>query len=268
MSAPVFFRRRFSPLGSERLFPSAFVALGALLIGAATHVIGPDPARAGDQPAAPAKSTAPRFDAAVRNDFFAGFAGDRTALDRAMTTCEAVLAAKPAHAEALVWHGAGLMLRAGELFRRGDVQKGRQTWERGLAEMDEAVRLEPKMIGVRVPRAAALIASSRFVPDPAQRRALLLRAESDYEVVYAKQKPYFNKLSTHSRGELLFGLAETYARLDKPEKARPMLEAIVSGLKGTAYEKQAKTWLADTAAGPASTRSHTCIGCHVAAGER
>jgi len=49
-----------------------------------------------------------RFDHVVRNDFFAGFAGDEEALERAMKVSGETLAANPEHAEALVWHGAGL----------------------------------------------------------------------------------------------------------------------------------------------------------------
>ncbi len=61
----------------------------------------------------------PRFDMLVRSDFFAGFAGDRERLARAMATCERYLAENPAHAEALVWHGSGLLFQAGRRLRAG-----------------------------------------------------------------------------------------------------------------------------------------------------
>ena len=51
--------------------------------------------------------SAERFDMEVRNDFFAGFSGNKEALDRAMQKSEAVMAANPKHAEAMVWHGGG-----------------------------------------------------------------------------------------------------------------------------------------------------------------
>ena len=41
-----------------------------------------------------------RFDLRVRTDFFAGFAGNQQALDRAMKLCEEELARNPANAEA------------------------------------------------------------------------------------------------------------------------------------------------------------------------
>src|SRR5258708_1574009 len=42
-----------------------------------------------------------RFDMRVRNDFFAGFAGNSEALDRGMKLCEEELARNPANAAAL-----------------------------------------------------------------------------------------------------------------------------------------------------------------------
>jgi hypothetical protein len=69
-----------------------------------------------------------RFDHVVRNDFFAGMGGDQQALARGMKTCEEVLAKNPKHAEALVWHGAGLMFHAGREFTAGNNQKG---WRNG-----------------------------------------------------------------------------------------------------------------------------------------
>jgi len=58
-----------------------------------------------------------RFDYLVREDMFKGFEGDIEAFDRAMALCENRLASNPDDAEALVWHGAGLLVRAGAAFR-------------------------------------------------------------------------------------------------------------------------------------------------------
>jgi hypothetical protein len=55
-----------------------------------------------------------RFDYLVREDMFRGFAGDTAALERAMALCEARLAENSNNAETLVWHGTGLLFRAGE----------------------------------------------------------------------------------------------------------------------------------------------------------
>src|SRR5699024_2766267 len=68
---------------------------------------------------------AERFDLKVREDMFAGFDGDETAFDRAMTLIERTLAGDPDHAEALTWRGAARLFRAGEAFRRGALEEGR-----------------------------------------------------------------------------------------------------------------------------------------------
>jgi hypothetical protein len=94
-----------------------------------------------------ALSAQPRFDMQVRNNFFMGFGGDAAALDRGMKACEQVLAQNPKHAEALVWPGGGLFFMSGQLFRKGDANKGRH-FMGGASEMDDAVTLEPASVGV------------------------------------------------------------------------------------------------------------------------
>ena len=59
--------------------------------------------RASDPPT-PARTE--RFDNVVREDLFAGFAGDADALARGLKKCDEALAKNPKHAEALVWRGA------------------------------------------------------------------------------------------------------------------------------------------------------------------
>src|SRR5437763_5084068 len=115
---------------------------------------------------------ADRFDHVVRNDFFAGFTGNEAALDRAMNITEATLAENPKHAEALVWHGSGLLFRSGKLFRVQDFQNAMPLYERGLKEMDQAVEIAPDHLGVRIPRGAALMVAARSTPDPTRARPL------------------------------------------------------------------------------------------------
>ena len=109
-------------------------------------------------------SAQPRFDMQVRNDFFTGFGGDAAALERGMKACEQVLAQNPKHAEALVWHGGGLFYMSGQLFRKGDMSKGMELYERGLTEMNDAVALAPENVGVLIPRGATLLTASRTMP--------------------------------------------------------------------------------------------------------
>ncbi|MGA9770292.1 MAG: hypothetical protein WBV94_14735 [Blastocatellia bacterium] len=205
------------------------------------------------------QETEKRFDHLVRADFFAGLAGDQAALDRAMKICEATLAKNPKHAEAMVWHGGGLLFSSSKYFQKGDLQKGMELWNRGLKEMDEAVTLEPDNIGVLIPRGATLIPASRFVRSADESKALLQKGVNDYERVLEIQKAYFAGLSGHARGELLFGLAEGWQRLGNAEKSRGYFQRIVNEAQGSERQKQSKAFL-ETGTLPASTQS--CTGCH------
>jgi hypothetical protein len=128
--------------------------------------------------------SAARFDEKVRNDFFAGFAGDRAALDRGMATSEQAIATDPSgSAEALAWHGSGLIFLSGLKFQQGDMPGGMEMWTTGMAEMEKAGELEPDNVGVLIPRAASWFAASRATP-PEIAKPILAKALADYEHVY------------------------------------------------------------------------------------
>jgi len=201
-----------------------------------------------------------RFDLRVRTDFFAGFAGDQQALDRAMKLCEEELGRNPADAEALVWHGSGLFFQSGQFFKAGDRTKGGEYWQRGLGEMENAVKIAPDNIGVIIPRGATLLTASRNLPNPEMAHPLIETGLADFEHTLEIQKLYFDKLGTHPRGELLIGLADGYARLGKEEQARIYFERIRATLAGTPYAANAEKWLAGKSLAP---RESGCIGCHV-----
>lgn len=216
-------------------------------------------------PTAPPRAQAPkeqkpapqRFDHLVRGDFFSGMAGDTEAFNRGMKVCEETLAKNPKHAEALVWHGSGLLFQGGQAFRKGDMQKGMELWQRGEQEMNQAVALEPANVGVLIPRGATLLASSRYVPVPDIARKLLETGLADYEKVLELQKPYFDKVSLHAKSELLWGLAEGWHRMGNQAKARPYFERIVSECSASPYAAKAREFLDGK---PPSSVS--CTGCH------
>ena len=199
-----------------------------------------------------------RFDMTVRADFFSGFAGDREAFNRAMKVCDETLAKNPKHAEALVWHGSGLLFTSGDAFRAGKVSEGMETWQRGLNEMDTAVALQPDNIGVLIPRAATLLETSKFIRQKEVADKLLQKAVDDYEKVLRLQAPIYNKIGTHARGELLMGIALGWNRLGNQQKAFAYLERITNDLSGSNYAQQAQSWLENKAL-PAT---RTCTGCH------
>jgi tetratricopeptide (TPR) repeat protein len=219
------------------------------------------PARA----AAPAPATAPssaekeeRFDLLVRDDFFAGLLEqDSAALDRAMKLCEDTLARDPNHAEAMVWHGGGLIMRAGNAFRAGDRATGGRLWTQGLAEMDRAVELEPDNVGTRIPRGSVLLAVAQYAP-PQVRTVLLEKAVGDYEHTLKLQKHEFDRLSRHARSQLLYGLADGWQRRGDQARARAYYQRLSSVAGDSAYGKRARAYLA----GDTAPRKMQCGGCH------
>ena len=206
----------------------------------------------------PASAQAQRFDKTVRGDFFAGFTGDLARLQSGMEACERVLAENPQQAEAMVWHGSGLVFQAGQAFQRGDMKGGGELWERGVREMDSAVELAPNSVGVLIPRGSLLLQATRTMP-PQMARPLIAKALADYEKVLAIQEPIFATLGEHPKGELLFGLAEGYSRLDQPEKARLYFDRLVKDAPGSGQTPKAKQWLTDGTLPKSS--GLTCVGC-------
>jgi tetratricopeptide (TPR) repeat protein len=200
-----------------------------------------------------------RFDHLVRADFFAGVAGDETRLAKAIDLCEQTLAANPKHPEAMVWHGAGLLVRAGQAFSKGDMAGGGPLFDRGLAEMTEAVTLAPDDPGVLIPRAAVLLEATRRMP-PDMARPLLQAAVQNYERVLDIQAPIFATLGDHPKGELLFGLAEGWNRLGDREKARRYFDRLIADAPTSGQAPKAREWMA-TGTVPTSSGSN-CVGCH------
>jgi len=218
-------------------------------------------ARESKPAAKPEKKKKPkqRFDHKVREDFFAGFGGDKEAFGRAMKSCEDTLAANPKHAEALVWRGAGRLFLSGQSFNKGDAAKGLKLWNTGVKDMDDAIKLEPDNIGVLIPRAAAMLPAGRAAP-PAMGKPLLLKVRADFERTYNRQKDYLDQLGEHPLGELRMGLADVYRLLGQQEESKKQLLAIQKELPDTKYSQRATEWLA---ASPDKKLAHRCIGCHV-----
>jgi tetratricopeptide (TPR) repeat protein len=207
-----------------------------------------------------APTSAPqRFDYLVRADFFAGVAGDRVRLDKAIERCEQALADNPKHPEALVWHGAGLIVRASLAFQQGDMATGGPLFQRGLGEMVEAVTLAPDNPGVLIPRGAVLIEATKNMP-PDVGRPLLQSAMQNYEHVLDIQAPYFGRLGDHGKGELLFGLAEGWNRLGDADKARRYVDRLLADAPTSGQAPKAREW--QTTGTLPKSNGTSCVGCH------
>lgn len=198
----------------------------------------------------------PRFDYSVREDIFRGLKGNKEAMARGLKACEEVLAKDPKHAEALVWHGSGLVFQAGEAFNAKDQKTGVAKWLQGIKEMDGAVKLEPKSRGTRVPRGVVYISVIPFAPKP-QQKELLGKAKEDLEYVLGTYKGDLSKLSDHRRGELLLALAQVARRGEDEPAAQKYLDQLIGLTPDSAWGKEAKAWKADP-----KKVARNCVGCH------
>jgi hypothetical protein len=200
-----------------------------------------------------------RFDHKVRDLYFAAFAGDRAAMERAMQITEATLKENPDHAEALVWHGSGVFFQSAEKFRAGDMQAGMELMQKGTGMMDRAVVLAPKSIGVRIPRGSAYFAAARNMP-PQMGQPLVEKALADFEDSWEMQKGDLSQFSQHSIGELWIGIADGNAQLGRKERAAEFFTMIREKLPKTAWAEKAERGLAD---GKLKGRDGQCVGCHL-----
>lgn len=201
-----------------------------------------------------------RFDHKVRNDFFSGFGGNKEAFENGMKVAAETIAENPNHAEALVWHGAGMYFQAGQYFQKGDPQKGMELYQKAFAEMDRAVELAPDSVAVRIPRGAAILAATAFQPMDDRVRGELQRAIDDFQHTYDMQKTHLDKIGDHPLGQLLLGLGDGYSRLGETGKAKPFFAQMESMLPNTEYAKRAAAWKQN---GKLSASEQRCFGCHV-----
>ena len=199
-----------------------------------------------------------RFDYQVREDMFRGFAGDAAAFARAMALCEARLAENPDHAQALVWHGNGLLFQAGEALRAGDRGKGMALNQQAVAEMARAVALRPDDIAVLIPRGAALLEAALRIQEFERARPYVETAVGDFEKVMALEQRRLNSMAAHPKGELFAALAEGWSRLGDAQKAQFYLTRMVADLPDTPYSAAAKARLDN----PSAMSQITCLGCH------
>ncbi|HEX5058568.1 MAG TPA: hypothetical protein VFV99_04365 [Kofleriaceae bacterium] len=235
----------------------ALVCLLAIPVVAACSHASPKPAA--PTPATVATAEPERFDDKVRADFFDGMRGDEAAMARAMKVCDDALAKNPKNAEAMVWHGAGVVARARTAFAAGNRDQGIALYTQGIGEMDAAVALEPNNVGVRIPRGAVFLAMAPFVPEP-EKTKLLEHGLDDYETTYALQQKagYFPKLTLHAREQLLYGLTDGYANLGKADKAAAYVEKMKSEAAGSELLPRA----ASRARGEAANGPAPCEQCH------
>ncbi|MGI9519313.1 MAG: hypothetical protein ACR2NP_19840 [Pirellulaceae bacterium] len=205
-----------------------------------------------------------RFDLLVRDDFFAGMAGDRERYQKAMNVCEERLATNPQHAGAMSFHGWGLLIAAQWKTEEEKHEEADQLRQKGMQEINMAATLEPDSVGPLLVRGSILmgLTTNPEMP-PAERDSLLALSTYDFETVYRLQleQGYFQFLSEHARGELLFGLADAWHRRGNMEKAKGYYQMVVDQIPHSDYGNDSRMMLSGKL-DPALLKTRNCTGCH------
>jgi hypothetical protein len=132
-------------------------------------------------------------------------------------------------------------------------------WERGLGEMNEAVSLAPNSLGVVIPRGAVLLQASRALPPP-MGEPLLRTGVATSSTCSNCRRPTSTTLGDHPKGELLFGLADGYARLGDKVKARAYFERLIAEAPTSGHAPRGRAWI-ETGVVPHAP-GLGCFGCH------
>jgi mono/diheme cytochrome c family protein len=195
----------------------------------------------------------------VMADLFSGVGGNAGALKRALDATASTLTANPNHAQALAWHGAATLYYSSTnpdlsaLDRIG-------LFQQATKEMDSAVGIAPDDIRVRMARGVVLRLLTPTMPRLANVPGLIENARLDHQRMFDLQQGQLDKLSQHSLGELLQGLAELNSRQGKTADAEKYYGMTQSMLKGTDYASRAAEWMKTRQ--PLPQAQTNCISCH------
>ena len=100
----------------------------------------------------------------LQKDFDAGMQGDSKAFKNAWKLSEELLAKNPKDAETLVLHGSATLFQAGQAFQTGNFGEGGKLWQKGQAEMDQAVKISPDNVNVLMTRGTTYLSASKQFP--------------------------------------------------------------------------------------------------------
>lgn len=106
-----------------------------------------------------------------------------------------------------------------------------------------------------------LLASTRSMP-AAMGAPLLRSALANYEHVLELQQEVWPSLGDHAKGELLFGLAEGYARVGDMDRTRRYFTQLVADAPQSGQITRARAFLSTGQPPVLPQNGMTCIGCH------
>lgn len=199
----------------------------------------------------------------VREDIFAGFlAGDMPRFEAGMAKVDRELRASPSNTDALAWRGGGKLLRAIRAHESHMPDAFTRLYSDARGDFAKALEIagsQPAAGGVfAIAGGSYVVFADRFPPD--LRREAWTRAQENYQALRDLQKPFFDQLPLHMRGEVLAGLAQAAQRLGDAETATRRLAELIAALPASVYATRARRWQEQPAI--AAKTSLTCQTCH------
>jgi len=179
----------------------------------------------------------------VSKDFFAGLSGDKSALERALKTCDGILTKEPNNAAAMAWQGAGWVCLSGFSFSAGDSGTGMDLWRRGFARLDQAAELAPGDVEVLITRGMTYAQCGLHSPQSKSANEYIQKGVKDLSSALDKIGPEFATWAADERGQLLTTLADGLQRLGRTDQARAYYKRIAAELPGTSYAEAANKQL-------------------------
>jgi len=181
-----------------------------------------------------------------RRKFFSVFQGKTQEFESGMAELDAMLQKNPDDARALVWRGNGLMVRAGLLKLRGNVDEGKRLLQESRKEMDRAVSISPDDVNIIAMRAVTVHMMGLYWKNeemPAESwEALIADLEKTRRLI---GKERFKKISVHARGEILTELANGYKRTGKIKQANALWKETLRLAPDSRYARMAEKALAE-----------------------
>lgn len=179
-----------------------------------------------------------------RKKFFSVFSGNMSEFENGMKELDAMLAKNPDDARALVWHGNGLMVKAGLVKMTGKSDEAKHLLLDSKKAMDRAVSLAPENVNILAMRAVTLYIAGKYWSDddlpPGSWQAVIDDLEKSRKIIGQER---MRRLSIHARGEILSELATGYTHMKRLDKARALWNEVIRSVPKSKYAAQAEEQL-------------------------
>ena len=197
----------------------------------------------------------------VREDLFSGpMANDTVRFEAGMKKVETYLAEKPDDPTAVAFLAFGEMCRAVAALEAGGRAEFASGYEKSMKDFERANSLaKPNDQSVAAIMGGTFSLLSERLPE-ARRTEAYQAVRDNFTRLRAAQKPFFDQLPVHMRGEVIAGLAQASYKLGMDDDAKAYLAEIVAKLPGTPYASRAQKWIDN--AESAGKSSLTCLTCH------